>query len=91
MSNFHDTFETRTRSFIIAFSICMTVPLSDKIVLVTLLHSLSYINISVTVINSNMCIKRWIKKYNRHSRGGSRAAVTSKMEHFARTFYADFP
>ena len=27
MRNFHDTFETRKRSFISAFSICMTVPL----------------------------------------------------------------
>ena len=28
MRNFQDTFETRKRSFICAFSICMTVPLS---------------------------------------------------------------
>ena len=28
MRNFQDTFETRKRSFISAFSICMTVPLS---------------------------------------------------------------
>ena len=27
MQNFQDTFETRKRSFICAFSICMTVPL----------------------------------------------------------------
>ena len=27
MRNFQDTFETRKRSFITAFSICMTVPL----------------------------------------------------------------
>ena len=27
MQNFQDTFETRKRSFISAFSICMTVPL----------------------------------------------------------------
>ena len=29
MRNFHDTFETRKRSFISAFSVCMTVPLSS--------------------------------------------------------------
>ena len=29
MQNFQDTFETRNQSFISAFSICMTVPLSD--------------------------------------------------------------
>ena len=29
-----------------------------------------------------MFIKRLIKKYERHSRGGSRTAATSKMEHF---------
>ena len=29
MPNFQDTFETRKRSFISAFSICMTVPLRD--------------------------------------------------------------
>ena len=28
MRNFQDTFETRKRSFICSFSICMTVPLS---------------------------------------------------------------
>ena len=28
MSNFQDTFETRKRSFISTFSICMTVPLN---------------------------------------------------------------
>ena len=28
MRNFQDTFETRKRSFISAFSICMTVPLT---------------------------------------------------------------
>ena len=28
MQNFQDTFETRKRSFISAFSICMTVPLT---------------------------------------------------------------
>ena len=28
MQNFQDTFETRKRSFISAFSICMTVPLN---------------------------------------------------------------
>ena len=28
MRNFQDTFETRKRSFISAFSICMTVPLN---------------------------------------------------------------
>ena len=31
MLNFHDTFETRKRSFINAFSICITVPLIIKI------------------------------------------------------------
>ena len=30
MRNFQDTFETRKRSFISTFSICMTVPLSKK-------------------------------------------------------------
>ena len=30
MRNFQDTFETHKRSFINAFSICMTVPLSNK-------------------------------------------------------------
>ena len=29
MQNFQETFETRKRSFIVAFSICMTVPLSN--------------------------------------------------------------
>ena len=29
MRNFHDTFETSKRSFISAFSICMTVPLNE--------------------------------------------------------------
>ena len=29
MRNFQDTFETRKRPFISAFSICMTVPLKD--------------------------------------------------------------
>ena len=31
MRNFQDTFETCKRSFIIAFSICMTVPLTNLI------------------------------------------------------------
>ena len=31
MRNFQDTFETRKRSFISAFSICMTVPLRSKL------------------------------------------------------------
>ena len=31
MRNFQDTFETRNRSFIGAFSICMTLPLRDGI------------------------------------------------------------
>ena len=30
MQNFQNTFETRKRSFISAFSICMTVPLNKK-------------------------------------------------------------
>ena len=30
MRNFHDTFETNKRSFISAFSICMTVPLNRQ-------------------------------------------------------------
>ena len=30
MRNFMDTFETRKRSFISAFAICMTVPLSTR-------------------------------------------------------------
>ena len=30
MQNFTDTFETRKRLFISAFSICMTVPLMEK-------------------------------------------------------------
>ena len=34
MRNFQDTFETRKRSFISAFSICMTVPLrKDKVLI----------------------------------------------------------
>ena len=32
MQNFQNPFETRKRSFISAFSICMTVPLNDDIV-----------------------------------------------------------
>ena len=38
MQNFQDAFETRKRSFISAFSICMTVPLSkafEKVVIET--------------------------------------------------------
>ena len=31
MQNFEDTFETRKRSFISAFLICMTVPLKETI------------------------------------------------------------
>ena len=34
MRNFQDSFETRKRSFISAFSICMTVPLSNHIFLI---------------------------------------------------------
>ena len=30
MRNFQDTFETRMRSFISAFSVCMTVPLTSE-------------------------------------------------------------
>ena len=32
MQNFQDTFETRKRSFISAFSVCMTVPLNMKFI-----------------------------------------------------------
>ena len=31
MRNFRDTFETRKRSFISAFSICMTVPIEQSV------------------------------------------------------------
>ena len=46
MLNFLDTFETRKRSFIIPFLICMTVPLSYK--------SYLYFIFSTTLIGSNM-------------------------------------
>ena len=46
MLNFQDTFETRKRSFIIPFSICMTVSLSYK--------SYLYFIFSTTFIVSNM-------------------------------------
>ena len=34
MRNFQDTFETHKRSFISAFSICMTVPLENPFVII---------------------------------------------------------
>ena len=37
MQNFQDTFKTRNRSFIGAFSICMTVPLTFVILLFVLI------------------------------------------------------
>ena len=46
MLNFQDTFETRKRSFIIPFSICMTVPLRYK--------SYLYFIFSTTLIVSSM-------------------------------------
>ena len=36
--NFQDTFETRKRLFMSAFSIFMTVPLSDKVMTCTLIQ-----------------------------------------------------
>ena len=41
MQNFQDTFETRKRSFISGFSICMTVPLNSTIE--TLVKGVKYV------------------------------------------------
>ena len=48
MQNFQDTFETRKRSFISVFSICMTVPLSFYGT------PFSFLQITVTTIADNV-------------------------------------
>ena len=42
MRNFQDTFETSKRSFTSAFSICMTVPLMKKVLVLTVIISLYF-------------------------------------------------
>ena len=53
MSNFQDTFETRKRSFISAFSVCVTVPLSMNNYVTRMFNEtgLTSLNLSIFIVN----------------------------------------
>ena len=50
MRNFQDNFETRKRSYISAFSICMTVPLSNNLMIIVDDHRLDTLDKSFVPI-----------------------------------------
>ena len=67
MRNFQNTFETSERSFISAFSICMTVPLIFKIVEKYIPHSLDSNGASNEHLNAkNSCVNE-IKLHADHT------------------------